>query len=628
MKRFLKYFFIVSILLMSMSIGALWYVFNYYEVDFAPLAHYDPGHPSILLDDEGKEWARFQLDKREPVSLSKMQDHVINAFIAAEDWRFFNHSGISIKGIARSTLINMLHARIVQGASTITQQLVKLLFFDAQRTFTRKIKEQVFALLVEQQFSKDQILETYLNHVYFGCGIYGVEAASQRFWGKSADALTIAESATLAAIVRSPGQYCPLLYPLSAKRRRNIILHSMKKLHFIDQESYDAAIATDMIIKPADQTVCAPHLKEALRYQLEDLFGKQTLYAGGLKIQTTLNKSMQAAAQDGFHQHMAELKKTITPEIDGGLITIEVKTSEIKALIGGFDFYQSKFNRALQAKRQMGSIFKPIVYAQAMRMGMSFADTEIDEPLSFEQHGVVWQPQNYNEKFDGQMTLASALFHSNNIIAIKTLLKIGIEPVVALAQQCRLTGAMYPYPSLALGCIDATLKEAVGMFNIFANGGIYRAPHAIRWVKDRWGSKIWKGVPEQERILSSGVSGKVAKVLQLGMNRLRIMLDKPLLDCDAICKTGTTNESRTCWFAGSTPDYTTVVYVGCDDNRPMGKNIYPIKTAFPIWLSVQNALPQLHKKFIYDPSLHMITINRWTGQRVSADDPEAIEIAV
>lgn len=626
--RVLKYICISLILAGTFAVGGLWFAFHNYEVDFAPLANYNPGHPSLVLDDQGKEWARFQLDRRDIIPLSAMPPHLINAFIAAEDWNFFNHSGISYKGIIRSTIINCMKGKIVQGASTITQQLVKLLFFDGSRTFKRKIKEQVFALLVERQFSKQQILEIYLNHVYFGCGIYGVEAASQRFWGKSASQISIDQAATLAGIVRNPARYCPLLYPVLSKKRRNIILSSMNKLAAITPEQYKAACETPMVINPVDTTVFAPHAKESLRLMLEDMFGKEMLYAGGLTIQTTLNRSMQEIAQKSFTEHMEIIKKTIGQEADGALITIDGKTGEIKAMVGGYNFARSKFNRALQAKRQMGSIFKPLVYALAMRNGASFADIEIDEPMDIPQNGSCWQPQNYNDRFDGPMTLAHALSHSNNIVTIKTLFKYGIDPLVSLAQQAGLSGVQYPYPSLALGCTDATVKEAVGMFNIFAQGGMYVQPHMIKWVKDRLGTKVYKEAHEQKRVLSCPVSGKVAKVLEFGISRLRDMFHESLIDCDVISKTGTTNEFKTCWFAGSTPEYTTVVYVGRDDNQSMGGGMYPVKTAFPIWLGLHSKIPGNTRTFTYDPSLTMISINRWTGKLSSENEPAAIEIAV
>ncbi len=628
MKKIIHSIFLILFLLVAFTAGGAWYIFTHHTVNFERLAHYDPGHPSILLDDHGKEWARFQLDRRDPIPLAQMPKHLINAFIAAEDWQFFSHAGISWKGIIRSLVVNIVHGKKVQGASTITQQLVKLLFFDSKKTFKRKIKEQIYAILAERQCTKEQILETYLNHVYFGFGIYGVEAASQRFWGKHASALSLDESATLAAIIRSPGHYCPIINPLSTQRRRNIILNSMKNLKFISDDEYKHAIAQEIAIKDYDQTIIAPHLKELIRMQLEEEIGKEILYTGGLLIQTTLNREIQEHAQKSFSQNMAELKKSMMQEIDGALITMDNKTGEIKAMLGGYDFNASKFNRAWQAKRQMGSVFKPLIFSVAMAQGASFADTEIDEPITIEQHNALWQPHNHDHQFRGQMTLAYALMRSNNIVSIKVLLKTGMEPIIALAKACRIEEQLNPYPSLALGCIDATLKEVSGMFNVFANNGVYVEPYAVKWVKDQWGSKIWKSETLQERVIPERIVGKVNKVLELGIKRWRKAFEQELIADDVICKTGTTNDSRTCWFAGSTPELTTAVYIGCDDNRSMGDDVFPIKTAFPIWLGLHNKLKPTGKKFIYDPSLRTIKINQWTGRLVYADDPDGIEICV
>jgi penicillin-binding protein 1A len=622
---FLRYLFFILFVLGSFGCGALCYIFSHHSVDFEPLAHYNPGKPSILLDDEGHEWARFQLDWREPIPLEKMPVHLRNAFIAAEDWQFFSHAGISWKGIIRSLITNIIHIKKVQGASTITQQLIKLLFFDSNKTFTRKIKEQIYAILAERQFTKEQILQTYLNHVYFGHGIYGVEAASQRFWGKHAQALTIDESATLAAVIRSPGNYTPILYPLSAQRRRNIILGSMKKLGFITTQEYERVIAVSVQVKEIETASLAPHLKELIRMQLEDELGKEQLYKGGLVIQTTLNRVMQENAQKTFNKQMLELKKEINPSVDGALIAMESATGKVKALVGGFDFNQSKFNRAWHTKRQMGSVFKPLLYAVAAAQGISFASTEIDEPITIAQHNALWQPNNYNNRFEGEMTLAYALLRSNNIISVKTLLKTGAQPVAALAKACHICEPIYPYPSLALGCVDAPLKEVIGMFNIFANRGLYVEPHVVSWVKDNWGAKLYKTNIVQERLLPEVIVGKVTKVLELGIKRWRKAFNEELISDEVICKTGTTNDCRTCWFAGATPELTTAVYIGCDDNRSMG-DVYPIHTAFPIWLGLHKTLTPTGKKFVYDSSLRTIFINQWTGQLTDRNDPDGIEI--
>lgn len=608
--------------------GASFFLFTNHWIDVSVLENYDPGRPSIVLDEEGKEWTRFQLDRRDPISLEAMPPHLINAFLAAEDWQFFSHYGISWRCIIRSMLVNLYHGRKVQGASTITQQLVKLLFFDSQKTFYRKVKEQLYALIIERQFTKEQILEIYLNHVYFGCGIYGVEAASQRFWRKHAFELTIDEAATLAAIIRNPARYCPLLSLVDSQQRRNIILHSMHKLSFINQAEYDAGRAKQLAVLKEDEQCCAPHVKEMLRTMLEELVGKQQLYSGGLVIQTTINQRMQDLAQREFKKHCMALRSELSKPIDGGMIVMDVKNGGIKVLVGGADFNSSKFNRATQAKRQLGSIFKPIVYAVALQQGMSFADVEEDEPIQVEQNGIMWSPKNFDSTFHGRITRAYALSHSNNIVTIKTLLKTGFDPVIDLAQRLHLPGPLNPYPSLALGCIDVTLKDAVGMFNAFANDGVYVEPHYIMWIKDQWGTKIYKQTVEKKREMSTRIASQVAKVLRIGIERSREWFRDQWIESEAMSKTGTTNESRTCWYVGSTPSLTTAIYVGCDDNQSLGKNIYPSRTVLPLWLSFNRAVPSPLKTFSYDRSLSSMVINEKTGRRSYMSDPDAIEILI
>lgn len=627
MPSFLRFILFAIVCAGALVVGMGIFIAHNKCIDFSALEQYDPGTPTILLDDEGNEWARFQFDRREPIAYAAMPKHLIDAFIAAEDWSFFTHSGISWRGIGRSMLVNLYHGRIVQGASTITQQLVKLLFLDSQRTFSRKIKEQITAFLVEQQFSKQQILETYLNHVYFGHGIYGVEAACQRFWGIHVSDISLDQAATLAAIVRSPRTYCPLVHPLSAQRRRNVILHSMLKLHTITQDEYAAARACEVSIIDQKHKQCAAHLKESMRQMLEEQFGKERLYSGGLVVQTTLNREIQDKAERAFHDTVAGLRSTLIPEIDGALITMETQTGAIKALVGGFDFAASQWNRALQAKRQVGSTFKPLIYAAAIAQGKRFDDREIDEPFELESGNSMWKPKNFNHTFAGEVTLAYALSHSNNIVTIKTFLEIGSDPVIELAKKCHLTGPLHPYPSLALGCIDDTLDVVTAMFNTFAHDGIYVAPHYMKWVKDKWGTKIWRHVPVQERVMPSDIVGQVAKVLEHGLQRIRSIFAHKWFDGDAISKTGTTNDSRTCWFIGSTPRLTTGVYVGCDDNRSLGANVFPLRTAFPIWLSLYHALQPAPERFTFDSSLKEYYIHEKTGSLVaSLREPGAVAI--
>lgn len=620
---------IVVILFFCAVLGCMYALTANHWIDFTVLEQYNCGKPSIVLDDQGAELARFQLDRREPIPLNAMPQHVINAFIAAEDWNFFSHQGVSFKGMVRSLLVNVYHGHAKQGASTITQQLVRLLFLNSRKTIGRKLKEQLYAILVEQQFTKEQILELYLNNVYFGCGIYGVQAACHRFWNKDIAAISIGQAATLAAIMRSPAQYCPLLCPLSSEQRRNVVLSQMRKLHFVTQEEYESERALSLTLSCPQEQHLALHAKESIRQSLEELVGKEQLYTGGFIIQTTLNKNMQYVAEKEFISQCKKLRKELSKDLDGALISIEGSTGEIKALVGGVDFISSSFNRATQARRQAGSVIKPLVYATAIAQGMTFADTEIDEPMEIMQDGALWAPRNYNHKFNGQMTLAYALAHSNNIVTIKTLLKVGAPAVAALVTACGVRGQVHTYPSLALGCVDITLKEAVGMFNIFAHNGNYTEPHLIRWVKDQWGKKIYKAECTPNRVLDSRVADQVSKALTLGIARLqKIYASEQWLDCQAMCKTGTTNDFRTCWFVGATPTYTTAVYIGCDDNRSMGTNFFPVRNAFPIWLSFNKQIPAPTKQFIFNPTLRPILVNERTGEQVDQLTEGIIELLV
>lgn len=615
--------------LMAILIAVCSFFLHRASADITLFELIDRANPTVLLDCHGNEWTRFALDKRKEIHIDLLPKHLIQAFLAAEDWHFYSHCGLSIRGIIRSLVTNLYHLRIKQGASTITQQLVRLLFFDHSKTLARKIKEQCMALLVELKFSKDQILQCYLNRVYFSCGIYGVEAAAQRFWSKSAAEVTIGEAAALAGIMRSPATYSPLLHIDATERRRNVVLGQMLHLGFITQQQYTEAVATPLTLAfHAESPTIAPHAREVVRRRAEKILG-QSLYTGGYTIKTTLDLSMQANAEAAFLNHISQICKTINPAIDGGLLAIETHSGAIKALVGGKDFYVSKFNRALQARRQLGSVFKPLIFAVALQKGIHFYDVEIDEPMEFfDAHGQSWRPQNYDRRFNGPITLAYALSRSNNIAIIKTFLKIGADEVVKLAQNAGIEGPFHNYPSLALGSIDTTLKEAVGMFNVFANHGLYVEPYIIDRIKNAWGKVLYTHAPTSKTVLSSRISGQILKVLSLGLDRVRKHMPHALVESEIAGKTGTTNEHRTCWFLGSTPELTTGVCIGCDDNQPIGPNVYPIHTAFPIWASFYRQLNMHNKKFDYDPSLKEIYIHSKSGKPVAAEHPSALKIFI
>lgn len=595
-------------------LGAGFFVSHNHIVDFAKLGEYHTGTPSIVLDDEGNEIARFQLDRRMPIPLETMPRHLINAFLAAEDWYFFSHHGLSWRGIARSLIVNAIKGRKAQGASTITQQLVRLLFFDSAKTYSRKIKEQIYTLLVEMQFTKEYILETYLNNIYFGAGIYGVEAAAQRFWGKSVTDVTLDEAATLAAIICAPNRYCPLMYPLSAQRRRDTVLNTMLQRDIITYTDYAEALKRPVATVTLHEKKYAAHCIEYIRKEAEELVGKHALYTQGLTIYTTLNLGMQKNAEDAFCTKITSLRESKKMPIDGALITLAVRDNAIKTYVGGYNFTHSQFDRVQQSERQLGSIFKLIVYAEALKAGKEFSDVYVDEPITINHGAKPWSPRNYSRDFRGPMTLAYALSHSNNIVAVKTLLEIGIPRVAALAEKTHISEKIPPYPSLALGCVDTSLMHATALFSIFAAHGVYRKPYILIKIKDTLGNTMWKHIPEpEEEIVDSTIAGKIARVLQHSMRRYLKHTNSPLHTIDIIAKTGTTNDSRTCWFMGASPTYTTGVYMGCDDNRPLGSNVFPIHTAFEPWRTSMEMWHHQQAHFVYNPLLQELCINSKTG---------------
>jgi penicillin-binding protein 1A len=362
---------------------------------------------------------------------------------------------------------------------------------------------------------------------------------------------------------------------------------------------------------------------------LEELVGKHTLYTKGLTIYTTLNLAMQKQAEDAFYKQVTALRESKKMPLDGALVTLAVHDNAIKAYVGGYDFAASQFDRMQHSQRQIGSIFKLILYAAALKLGKEFSDVAIDEPITVNHGTQQWSPRNYSRDFKGPMTLAYALSHSNNIVAVKTLLEIGIPPVVALAEKTHLNALIPPYPSLALGCVDTSLLNATACFGIFAAQGVYHKPYLLTKIKDNFGNIIWKHTPEPaEHVIDSAIAGKVSRVLQHSMRRYLKHTDSPLAALDMIAKTGTTNDSRTCWFMGASPTYTTGVYIGCDDNRPLGTNVFPIHTAFPIWRTCMEQWHHRVEKFVYNPLLQELCINAKTGSMCAEGSAGSMHIFV
>lgn len=621
MNKLLKYFLILTFILLSFGFGAFIYLFNYDFVDFANTFSVQQSKPSIVLDDNNEILFTFKLDKRDPVKYQDFSKDLINAFVAAEDWNFFSHNGISWRGILRSFIVNLKNFKIVQGASTITQQVAKLLFLSQERTIFRKVKDIFLSLQIEQKYTKEQILELYLNNVYFGRGIYGVQAAAQRFWGKTIKDLSLDECAILAATAKSAKFYSPLNNIARSLSRRNLVLNNMFKLNFISQKNFDLVINKKLNIQDKNTgDITLLYIQEYIRTWAENTFGKDALYTQGLSIKTTINKNKQDLAAKIFREKLKIIRKHLDEKLNGGMIAIESSSGKIKALVGGFDFNESQFNRVLQAKRQIGSAFKPFLYASALKEGLNMDDLFVDEPISIElPDSKTYTPKNWNNIFSGQMTLIKALTISNNIVAVKLLLQLGYDSVIKWARKFEINCDLKKYPSLALGTPEMTVKDLATSFNVFANNGIYINSYLIENVKDSNNKKIWQFKNKKIKVLDSITNSKMINALSYRIKKAKDNFKyNKWIDAQAIGKTGSTNDATSTWFVGSTPELTTCVYLGRDDNKPVGKNIFASSTVFPIWLIFNINLNFDKKIFYLDPNLQEIAIN-WNNGNVTRD---------
>jgi penicillin-binding protein 1A len=615
---------IFSFIIASIGIGAFIALTEKDWIDWGALDMYKRACPSVILDDEGAIIASFEVDKRSPVSYNKLPKVLVDAFVSTEDHKFFTHQGISVRGIVRSFAVNLLRGRVVQGASTITQQLTRLMFLNHERTWWRKVKEVIIAFQLERQLSKEQIFELYVNNIYFGRGIYGVQAACQRFWNIPLDEITTAQAATLAAVAASAALYSPLNAPANAVKRRNIVLSLLHKRGCIDAETYAAAIKEKLQIRDfGSGSPIRLYIQEHLRTWAENQFGKDALYRQGLRIKTTINSDMQEKAEKAFTGVVHQIRTKFKDPVNGGMLSIVPSTGAIKVMIGGYDFKESQYNRAFQAQRQIGSTFKPMLYALALKAGVEMESVFIDEPLEVVlPNGKIYSPQNWDNKFHGSMSLAKAITTSCNTIAVKLFLKIGAHYCVPWTKQFGITRSLNNYPSAALGTAEATVNENVAAFNVFANNGLYVKPYLVEWVKDSSGNKVWVAQHSQQRILDSVTTSRMVQLLSLRMQVAKRQWGDGWISGESIGKTGSTNAATTTWFVGSTPALTTAIYVGCDNNKPMGSRLLASRTTFPIWKDFYKQLPATQAHFYRDPSLTPYYFNWSTGLETDKFDQD------
>ncbi len=687
-------FVFLTLVLLAAALGALGGLVFVYSSDLPQVHELEDYRPDVMTElyaDDGTPIGSFALERRVIVTYNQIPTVLRNAVISIEDRHFERHWGLDVLRIVRAAITDILERRIAQGASTLTQQLSRKLFLTPEKSFRRKIQEALLAIQIERHFTKAQIFTMYSNLVDLGHGNYGFEAASQFYFGKHLNQLTLPEAALLAGLPKTPTGYSPLLHPERARERRNQVLAAMLENGKISQAQYREARAAPLglNIQRWSNTV-APYFVEDVRQFLEKRYGPEVVHEQGLRVYTTLNVHLQKVAEAALRQGLRDddkrrgwrgperniLRKPVTlpsgipasletytdddwkkpfkdgdlvhglvmevkpdyavvrfgqmtarvtpsefawtkqtqprdlfspgdldlflikemkgqslhvsldqePDVDGALVAIDNSTGAIKAMVGGYDWDRSKYNRARQAERQVGSSFKVYVYAQALLGGESPFNTIVDAPVSFPSGQGMWSPHNYDMKYEGTITLLHAIAESRNIPAVKLLAKVGVDKVIKLCRKFGITSRLAPNLPLALGASDLTLLEHTSAFTTFPNDGVHIPPRMIYRVTNYDGRVIDDFPAEVTDVLPAGVARLMVSMLREPFNSGTAMRARAFAQKYPVAgKTGTTNDFTDAWFLGFSPSLTCGVYVGFDDHRSLGPKEEGAHVALPIW---------------------------------------------
>jgi len=703
------------------------------------LTDYRPPTVTRVLAADGSLMARYYLERRYLVPMNEVPRHVVLAFVAAEDGSFFKHQGIDLTGILRAALANLRAGRVVQGASTISQQVAQGLLHTPAKAWLAKLKEMVFAWQMEQHLNKEEILYIYLNQIYLGHGTYGVEAAARTYFGKQAKDMNLAEAALLAGLVQAPSRYSPLRHPRRARTRQVYVIGRMAEEGFITKEQAQAAAnqAVDVQLHQP-QTVVAPYYEETVRQWLEERYGRKLLYEGGLTVHTACDPRLSAAGRTAIAMGLAQLtrrqgyfgplkrlgpaelaqakaepvgpgdlepgskRQAVVVAVDGqgqraelrlgpargyisledvrwarppvkdlsaprpglkdikevlapgdvvlvrplkfspqsgswslellqepvtqaALLAMENVSGRVRVMIGGYDFRKSQYNRALQARRQPGSAFKPFIYASALdhpKLVYTSSTQILDAPVTYDDPvnpGEKWRPKNYSSRFYGPTTMRQALAHSRNVVTVKLLSELGLGYAINYAHRLGIASDLAPNLSLALGTSGTSLLELTRAYGVFADQGILMDPVFVEKVIDRDGGEIYLASPQQRRVISPVTAYLVTHLLkgvvEDGTGRRMRALKRPLAG-----KTGTTNDLRDAWFVGYSPQLICGVWVGQDDNQPLGKKETGARAAGPIWQEFmgQALKGQPALDFPVPDGVVFVRVNRDTGLPIAA----------
>ena len=611
---------------------ALYLYFAHGLPSIETLKNYKPSTITKFYSEEGEIIGEFFVERREVVSLERMPNHLIQAFISGEDARFFQHKGLDYMAILRALFKNIFSGEVVQGGSTITQQVVKSLLLSPERSFSRKIREAILAFKIERYLSKDEILFLYLNQIYLGHGAYGVATAAENYFGKPVEELNLAESALLAGLPQAPSKNSPYNHPEQAKRRQAYILHRMVEGGFISYSELIKTLQAPIRLQSAQNPSIekAACFVEHVRRYVEEKYGKEALYKNGLRVYTTIDTDFQRIAQEAAEFGLKEIEKRQKyPSIDmpltleGSLICFDLETGFIKAMVGGRDFKRSQFNRAIQARRQTGSAFKPIVYASALDKGYTPASIIVDSPIVFTWGNQKWKPKNFDGKFLGPTTLKNALTHSINVVTVKIAQNIGVDYIQEYAKKMGISSLLQDNLSMALGSSSISLYELTKAYAVFANQGNSFKPIFIKKILDRDGNLLEENLPlfypkepsDEERILSPQtaylMTHLLESVVQNGTGWRAKALGRPVAG-----KTGTTDQFLDAWFIGYTPEFLTGVWVGFDDERTLGKNETGARAASPIWVNFMSKILKDRpiKDFSIPEGIEFMRVDPKTGQ--------------
>ncbi len=599
------------------------------------LESFKPSSVTRIYSADGVLLTEFFLEKRDPVPIKIIPDFLKKSLIVTEDRSFYRHSGIDLKGISRAVFRDIKAGRFVEGASTITQQLAKTLFLKPRKSLLRKAKEAFLSFQIERRYTKDEILELYLNQVYFGSGAYGVESASRIYFGKPVSDLNLPECALLAGLPRSPSRYSPLVDPELAIKRRNIVLKQLKDTGVITQTAYDIAKETPLNLAEQNKIlVKAPYFIEYVKNFLENTIGSSRLYKEGLRVVTTLNFKMQQLAELAVEKGLSDLEKRMkrhrikNPDPQSALISLDVPTGGILAMVGGRDFSKTTFNRATNAKRQPGSAFKPIVYAYAVEQGFPQNKIILDAPVAFNigNQEKYWQPKNFSGNYEGEMTLRKALALSKNIPAVRLIEILGASSVAGFAHTLGIESPLSQDLSLALGTSEVTLMNLTAAYSVFPNKGKLIEPYGITEVVDKAGRLVWRVKP-QERIAVSRSTAAIMtdmlrSVIQDGTGWKAKRIQRPVAG-----KTGTSDEFKDALFIGFSPSITTGVWVGQDAFTTLGKGETGAKAALPIWIDfMTGAMNDKPIQYFDIPDdVAIVPINPSTGRLAADNDPYAVK---